>query len=595
MNNNPYLKLSEDGKTLIRCDKSASGEIAIPEGVTQIRRGALNGCSLITSIVIPSSMIRFIPFVFDECISLKSFIVDENNRYYHSVDGVIYAGNTLVRVPLGVGYFEIPAYIKSIESYAFSGCTNLISVKLFDTITSIGAGAFSNCTNLTSMTCCQVHAGFKRDLATSIEIPYSITEIKHNVFKGCTKLNSVEIPTGVTKIGMCAFEGCSNLMSINIPDSVTNIANGAFNECSKLSSVEISYLTNFANNAFESYTKINKRFWSLTADGRELIDCDNNASGTIILSRGIAKIGDKAFQNCKKITALEIPDSVTEIGDSAFQFCDNLLSVEIPSSVTNIGNYAFSCCSSLQNIEIPNGVIKIGHWAFEHCTSLSSISIPSSVIEIGCDVITGCTGLNKIIIDKENPHLCSSNGFIYSKDKKRLFHIPESLDSFDIPSYVREIGGGAFARCSKLSSMKIPNNVKKIGPWAFQFCTNLRSVVIPNSITLIDGGTFADCISLTSIRIPNSVTLIGDWAFKGCTGLTIVSIPSSVTVIGRGIFDNCNNLYELHLRHKIPIDFSMSFNNLDLSKITLYVPIGSGYDYRHHPYYSKFAKVMIEE
>ena len=217
------------------------------------------------------------------------------------------------------------------------------------------------------------------------------------------------------------------------------------------------------------------------------------------------------------------------------------------------------------------------------------------MFEIGGDIITGCTGINKIIIDKENPRFCTSNGIIYSKDQKVLLHIPESLDSFVIPKYVKEIGNGAFASCSKLSTIKIPNNVTKIGQWAFQNCINLTSIVIPNSITWIGGGAFADCIRLSSISIPNSVTLIGDWAFKGCTGLTLVSVPSSVSEFGRGIFDNCKNLREIHLRHKKPIDLSMSFSEVDISQITLYVPIGSGYDYRHHPFYSKFAKVVIEE
>lgn len=574
MKYNQYLELSEDGTRLIRCDESAVGEVVIPDGVTGIGRQSFKGCSLITSIVIPRSMYSIFSSVFQECFNLKSFIVDEYNRYYYSIDGVIYSHlkNQLVRVPLGVEHFDLPRVHRIIEigNFAFSGCSKLISVKIPNTITTIGAGAFKGCTNLTSMT--RDGGYWTRPDATSIEIPSSITEIANSVFEGCTKLESVDIPSSVTKIGNGAFKGCSNLTSINFPNSITKIENFAFSGCLKLFSVEISCLTNIADNAFESYTKINKRFWSLSSDGRELVDCDKNASGTINLSLGITRIGDKAFQNCNKITA-----------------------IEIPSSVTSIGDYAFSCCSGLKSIEIPSSVTKIGHWAFEHCTGLSSIAIPSSVIETGCDIITGCTGIKKIIIDKENPRFCTSNGVIYSKDQKVLVHIPESLDSFVIPNQVKEIGDGAFACCSKLSTLKIPNNVTEIGLWAFSRCTNLTSIVIPNSIKWIKGGAFADCIRLSSISIPNSVTLIGDWAFKGCAGLTFVSIPSSVTEVGRGIFDNCKNLREIHFRHKKPIDLSMSFSDVDISQIILYVPIGSGYDYRHHPFYTKFAKVLIEE
>ena len=68
-----------------------------------------------------------------------------------------------------------------------------------------------------------------------------------------------------------------------------------------------------------------------------------------------------------------------------------------------------------------------------------------------------------------------------------------------------------------------------------------------------------------------------------------------MTEIREKAFNGCSSLEELHLRIKKPIDFSKAFEGLDLSKITLYVPIGSGYDYRHHPFYSKFKKVVTEK
>ena len=81
--------------------------------------------------------------------------------------------------------------------YKYSGCSNLTSVTIPNSVTSIGNSAFAFCSNLTSVT-----------------IPNSVTSIGGYAFQRCSSLTSVTIPNSVTSIGDYAFSGCSSLTSI---------------------------------------------------------------------------------------------------------------------------------------------------------------------------------------------------------------------------------------------------------------------------------------------------------------------------------------------------------------------------------------------
>ena len=71
----------------------------------------------------------------------------------------------------------------------------------------------------------------------------------------------------------------------------------------------------------------------------------------------VIKINDSAFEGCKKLSKITIPNSVLEIGQNAFKDCISLRNLTISESITKIRNSTFSCCSSLTNITIPNSHI----------------------------------------------------------------------------------------------------------------------------------------------------------------------------------------------------------------------------------------------
>ena len=89
-------------------------------------------------------------------------------------------------------------------------------------------------------------------------VAYSVTSIGYDAFCGCTNLTSITLPASVTSIEGAAFYGCS-FTAITLPASVTSIGERAFRECGKLTTINIpenSQLTSIGGYAFINCTKV---------------------------------------------------------------------------------------------------------------------------------------------------------------------------------------------------------------------------------------------------------------------------------------------------------------------------------------------------
>lgn len=128
-------------------------------------------------------------------------------------------------------------------------------------------------------------------------------------------------------------------------------------------------------------------------DWKRLLKAPSGLKGEYSIRKGLKVIGNDAFSECRSLTNINIPNSVTNIGDGAFAGCKLLTKIDIPDSVTNIGDKAFNNCYSLTSVKMSNILKTIERWAFIRCNLLTNISIPKTVTNIEYNVLGMCDSL----------------------------------------------------------------------------------------------------------------------------------------------------------------------------------------------------------
>ncbi len=459
-----------------------------PDGdsVTGIGEMAFRYCYSLVSVVISDSVTSIGDVAFFDCYSLTSVVIGNsvmsigdyafyNTALYNDEsnweNGVLYIGNHLIKAKNTIsGEYAIKQGTLTIAGYAFESCTNLTSVVIPDSVTSIGDYAFYNTALYNDESNWEngvLYIGnhlikAKNTISGEYAIKQGTLTIAGYAFESCTNLTSVVIPDSVTSIGDYAFGWCWDLTSVVISNSVTSIAYAAFYHCESLTSVVIpNSVTSIENCAF----------------------CGCESLTSVVIPNSVTSIGDEAFYNCNSLTSIVIGNSVTSIGDEAFKFCSSLTSIVIPGSVTSIGEKAFRYCYSLVSVVISDSVTSIGDEAFDSCFSLASIDIPDSVTSIGDSAFSICLSLTSITVAKDNDNYKSIDGNLYSKDGKTLiqYAIGKIDTEFTIPDSVTSIGDSAFYCCSSLTYIDIPDSVTSIGDSAFDVCYNLTDVYYTGS------------------------------------------------------------------------------------------------------------------
>ena len=174
---------------------------------------------------------------------------------------------------------------------------------------------------------------------SSVSLPSSLKEIGSSSFSGCTALKNLSLPQNLEKIGNSAFRS-SGLTYVAIPTSIQEIGENAFTSCTSMTSAKVK-IPNNAASCFSSCSALTK----------------------ITLEEGTTHIPDYFARNCRKLTTINFPESLTYIGKSPFNNCAlSSLEWHLSNNVTTILNNAFEYTSGKVYIDNYPGSIEGYPW-----------------------------------------------------------------------------------------------------------------------------------------------------------------------------------------------------------------------------------------
>lgn len=597
-------------------------KIIIPDNVKFVGREAFSNCNSLTDIVIGKNVEDFGYNAFYKCKALENVFWnstkydDWNPFFYLSPTCCCGKGDCGTTIPIKTLIFgddvtKIPSdfcntishYLTSvtigkniqvIESYAFSGCSQIKELYIPDNVDTIYTHAFSFWYNLEKLYIgknvsyiaedafvgtdnikhltwnakyCKPNYGHQNyiidwwdndsietitigmDVDTipgglganskieEITIPDNVKVVERQAFEQCPKLHTLYIGKQVERIDSLALSYCPILDTIIIPDNVRELGYCALTYTSD----EIDYiyigsgLRNIRDKAL-AYNHSKTIHWNVPK-------CDENIQSwphicdSIILGEAVQEIPNN-FIKCQN-KSLIIPDGVTTILGGAFNGGDSLINLTIGEGLKYLESSSF-------NLK-PRQPLTI-NWNATNCdfSHLEYYDSPWSN-EISKNTITLNFGDNVKVIPKL---LC------YGFNRLKSISIPNSVSSIEdqafsycdslmtvtIPNNVTHLGEEVFSGCKSLTSLTLSNQISEIPFEMCNWCSSLKSLIIPDGVFKIGNNAFGLCSQLANVTLPSTIDTIMSSAFWRCSSLISLTIPDEVSYIGESAFDGVPNI-----------------------------------------------------
>ena len=511
--------------------RQAIRSVVIGSGITRVGERAFNECTSLTSVDFGETVTSLGNYAFGFCSSLQhvtlpNSITEISNGVFDRcpLTEPLYNSHVFVFMPeTYAGEYSIPEGIETIAGYAFKGCSQITSITVPESVTSISGGyAFSGCSSL-----------------QSINIPAGVTYIGGGTFSGCSSLRYIEIPASVTQIAVSAFSNCIGLDSITCRATYPPMA-----ESNTFEGVSTSIPVSIPAGTTGTYSQATG--WNQFTIFRELSD------SVCIVARGICGAQERNLSwvlTCDSVLTITGTGAMVSTYYSTpapwAEYGSKIRDIVIDEGVTNMAAYAFyndgntaGVYNNVRTLYIPSTMQNLVNNYFYRCP-LDIVTINSDTI-VGKGSFTSGSSINQLFGSRVRQFIIGDSVKSIASSAFQN-QSADSLASVILPDGLLSIGTWAFGYVEHLDTITLPRTLQSIDADAF-YGSGLRGITIPATVTTMGGQCFQNCSKLTSVTFEEGVTSIGTSAFANCTALAEITIPASMLTISSGAFQGCTNL-----------------------------------------------------
>lgn len=378
-------------------DCASLSKVQLSKGLSSIQAQTFANCISLKSITLSSGISKVSETAFMRCRQFTGFVVNNANKYFTSLDGVLYSKDKrrLHLYPVGrnEAEYEVNMGTDSIGEGAFYQCTALKKIILPASLKAIGNEAF-------------LEAGLKE-----ITLPDSVNSIGYSAFAKCMNLSDVSLPDNLTSLSQRVFDSCTNLRQITLPKEVSSVSVFAFAGCDNLERINVEEEnTTFTSVDGVLYSKSLQTLYRYPI-GKE--------SAAFTVPKTVKEIKGYAFSETRWLKKISATSNEISFSQNAFTFCSSLEGIQLSDKLSDDTQLSFEGCTSLKKIKIPSGMKRLCRGAFKDCISLEKVVIPNKIVSIGPAAFYNCSKLKEVTVGS-NVKYIKDSAFSFCKSLKKV-------------------------------------------------------------------------------------------------------------------------------------------------------------------------------
>ena len=447
----------------------------------------------------------------------------------------------------------------------------------------------------------------------AVTIPATVTRLAKDCFKGLSADAMLTFESERPPIieGETGYQGI-----IRTPDSDYDVVCKAYMFRFAGENKKIRFAT--VKDATVRYTYLERGpILVQNGDSSVLGGIPQGTRGKYQVNETIQTIGSGAFAGCKRVTDIELPETVTKLEDGSLALPDTIASVSLLGSDTEISGKIFGDPAS--GTKVPDITVWVNQEDYEkYLENWTAVLDP--VYGEGTAAGLLKASANSYIYEDgaKYEELETADGITYRllrmyAEDKRTFQVKEgtveiavhafgqnnNLEILNIPSSVKIISANTFANCSALETVTCADKEMFTDTGIAETTeiltagTDFASFTLENEVlygvdsnrkqTLINVGTdyqgelsvmenttvlykeaLKNCTGITDLTFAdNSLEKIGDGCFQGCTQFDELDFSgySQLSVIGGSAFEECTGLHKISLPETVTEIGDATFKN----------------------------------